>query len=42
MDIRESFHVAFDNLRARKGRSALTILGIVIGNAIADSLFPHA
>ena len=31
MDIRESFHVAFDNLRARKGRSALTILGIVIG-----------
>jgi len=31
MDIRENVRVAFDTLRARKARSALTILGIVIG-----------
>src|ERR1051326_2287532 len=31
MDIRENIHVALDTLRARKARSALTILGIVIG-----------
>jgi putative ABC transport system permease protein len=29
--LRENFSVAVDTLRARKGRSALTILGIVIG-----------
>src|SRR6266480_1517338 len=31
MDIRENIHVALDTLRSRKVRSALTILGIVIG-----------
>src|SRR5512140_3485230 len=30
-ELRENFLVAMDTLRARKGRSALTILGIVIG-----------
>jgi putative ABC transport system permease protein len=29
--LRENFSVALDTLRARKGRSALTILGVVIG-----------
>jgi putative ABC transport system permease protein len=29
--LRENLSVAFDTLRARKGRSALTILGVVIG-----------
>src|SRR5215471_13931058 len=31
MDIRENVRVALDTLRSRKARSALTILGIVIG-----------
>ncbi len=30
-ELKENFLVAMDNIRARKGRSALTILGIVIG-----------
>lgn len=30
-ELKENFLVAFNTLRARKGRSALTILGIVIG-----------
>src|SRR5215831_18136241 len=30
-DIKENLHVAVDTLRSRKARSALTILGIVIG-----------
>src|SRR5262245_65701187 len=30
-ELRENLHVALDTLRARKIRSALTILGIVIG-----------
>src|SRR6266705_1793118 len=31
IEIKENLHVAFDTLRSRKARSALTILGIVIG-----------